>query len=507
MKTKRCILTFILFSLIFYVLPVDAHDPGLLIDTARSDKNGKYNLANEADKRLIECQSLMALLALKYDLKQAEIQNGTQVLLSDVFTGAIAVAVTATTGGAAAPVMVPTALSSLVKSLGLAASINSEVGVLSAYETAIDETISQIETTRTAVTNYEKSWNAYDTLVRTHNDAGPHKNSKSGDHPIDIFIPMDPNYNLPSYPCGGSCNESFPKPTSPHKAPCMHEHAVYDMVKRAKIGIPSPAYWQCPNDPSPDRCPKYLKHVKQCPGVCDEYNVINIAKTTSNVIELHQVDCKEQVYRDLSNLWLFTECPGTYYSCAGVSTCTSASKHVNGNDETAQNPQTPVDNSPNCDSCTGSCSACTQPTTPSMHPCGVHATSESGDHSLQASCSLSNNWMRTCTVTNFYACQTHTCVFPTFQCGRAACTQAVADPNEHRRNCINGHNYWSCNTGPNGVEYHKTRTCTRRKVLYRKWIRHLGTYKGIWGVCNESWANCDRRSCMDVYRAVRDHEE
>ncbi len=73
--------------------------------------------------------------------------------------------------------------------------------------------------------------------------------------------------------------------------------------------------------------------------------------------------------------------------------------------------------------------ASTTPTTPVMHACGVHETTVSGDHSwvyrecpsghahyacdgsnhsVQATCLETNANGDSCTVTGFYACQTHT---------------------------------------------------------------------------------------------------
>ncbi|MDE0637907.1 MAG: hypothetical protein OXI43_18870 [Candidatus Poribacteria bacterium] len=508
MKTKRCILTLILFSLVFYVLPVDAHDPGLLIETAKSDQFGKYGAANEADKRLIEAQSLMALLALKYDLKQAEIQNGTQVLLSDVFTGAVAVAVTAATGGAAASVMVPTALSSLVKSLGLAASINSEAGVLSAYEAAIDETISRIATAKTAVTNYENSWNAYDTLVRTHNDAGPHKNSESGDHPIDDFIPISPNYNLPSYPCGGSCNQSFTKPTSPHWVKCG---TAMDVDKESLSEMSG-----------------YGTRIRSVGEILK-------SRSVSDGCGRNYYNCKDEAKHGerTCNLWVWEKpsgylnafksyrCGRKFRKCMGHTfdhnpDVIGSAKHSDEGDggsgeegsteEQTIAPTSQVDNSPNCEHCTtGGCSSC-----PITYACGVHSghPSEASSHAMQASCSLSNNWMQTCTVTNFYACQTHTCVFPTVPCGNASCTQSVAFREEHRRWCINANKYWSCSTtqpmDPN--EYHRTRTCTRYKALRQERDPLTGLNTVVWGTCGEQWDMCDTR-CWNVTGGFGTHQE
>ncbi len=122
---------------------------------------------------------------------------------------------------------------------------------------------------------------------------------------------------------------------------------------------------------------------------------------------------------------------------------------------------------------------------------------QSSSHALQASCSITNIWGHSCTVTNFYACSSHTHTFPTFSCGRSACTQQVADPNRHRIWCINGHEYWSCDT--TALYWHQTRgPCTRRKLKS----------PGVRGPCGESWALCYRngQSCMDYYRRIRFHE-
>ncbi len=50
--------------------------------------------------------------------------------------------------------------------------------------------------------------------------------------------------------------------------------------------------------------------------------------------------------------------------------------------------------------------------TPTYHVCGVHEDWQSGDHSLQASCLETDSHGQYCTETNFYACQSHTHVYP-----------------------------------------------------------------------------------------------
>ena len=123
----------------------------------------------------------------------------------------------------------------------------------------------------------------------------------------------------------------------------------------------------------------------------------------------------------------------------------------------------------------------TQTPTPSYHACGVHETSVSGDHSaagcgvsghyvcdgsdhtLQASCSVTNSNGDYCTYASFYACQSHTCVFPapTVTCARNACGQTVSHRLAHRIDCDNCDNhYWTC---IEGATHNHTTTFTCRR--------------------------------------------
>lgn len=99
--------------------------------------------------------------------------------------------------------------------------------------------------------------------------------------------------------------------------------------------------------------------------------------------------------------------------------------------------------------------------TPTYHACGVHQTWQSGDHSFQASCLLTNDYGDTCEVTGFYACS-HTCVFP-IACGARSWTNCMANVSastQHQTTCPAGHSYWSCSS--DGVAAHATPiTCKR----------------------------------------------
>ena len=114
--------------------------------------------------------------------------------------------------------------------------------------------------------------------------------------------------------------------------------------------------------------------------------------------------------------------------------------------------------------------------------CGTsgHYICDGADHSLQASCTSMDTNGNSCTVTNFYACDGHTHVYPepppppTVSCGRSACTETVSSTNEHRVGPCSacGKSYWSC--GEYG-SYHENR-CRERTCRY--------------GGCGNKWRRC-----------------
>ena len=136
------------------------------------------------------------------------------------------------------------------------------------------------------------------------------------------------------------------------------------------------------------------------------------------------------------------------------------------------------------------CSVCQSTTTPStsLHPCGEHPITASGDHTQQASCSVTNNRRQRCTVTNFYACQSHTHTYRTMRCPRTLgggagkggfgiggfgiagfnlCSKGgyLTTGDNHRSTCRLRHAYWNCD--PSSVEQHKARTCARCNKIYQ----------------------------------------
>ena len=104
----------------------------------------------------------------------------------------------------------------------------------------------------------------------------------------------------------------------------------------------------------------------------------------------------------------------------GSSNCTNASAHASSSGGSTP-PSSGGSNPPSSGGSTPPSSGGSNPPsgggsnptpTPTYHACGVHETSVSGDHSLQLSCSSTDSNGNYCTVTNFYACDSHTHSYP-----------------------------------------------------------------------------------------------
>ena len=322
-----------------------------------------------------------------------------------------------------------------------------------------------------------------------------------------------------------------------HKVTCNIPHALPIIKNGNKYGggaevEPNPySYWSCP--PKYSGCDRKMWHKALCRGGCQTY-FGTLAGSTIPVDYAHLTDCNERIPESQVKLFgrsdVFVDCPGRYHDCMGQtsSSCRYVNQHVGntgGDDSANANPNPSQPSTPTTP---------TTPTTPVMAACGVHETTVSGDHSwiippcgddthamyacqvtsshstLQASCSATNSYGDGCSVSGFYACQNHSHQFPTrVRCRRSACTEMVLSDLEHRTTCHYGrtsHYYWTCN--PDDVEMHKTRTCTRIKVVRQVWVAKRNRYEARWGVCGESFANCNRRStCKNAYGAFGNHKE
>ena len=152
----------------------------------------------------------------------------------------------------------------------------------------------------------------------------------------------------------------------------------------------------------------------------------------------------------------------------------------------------------------------TQTSTPSYHTCGVHETSVSGDHSaagcgvsghyvcdgsdhsLQASCTSTDANGEECDVTGFYACQSHTCVYPEpteVLCSRSSCNEVVSTSDEHYVQCSGCSNsYWSCDS--DAVHRHRVKTC-RFDNCDQTWYACAST-----PICNKPWRRQNNKKCQ-----------
>lgn len=88
------------------------------------------------------------------------------------------------------------------------------------------------------------------------------------------------------------------------------------------------------------------------------------------------------------------------------------------------------------------------PITPVYHACGVHQTYETGNHSLQASCSETDSHGQYCTETNYYACQYHTHQYPALISGACGHSYTASSSYSHRsESCPTNSNGDSCTAG------------------------------------------------------------
>ena len=183
-------------------------------------------------------------------------------------------------------------------------------------------------------------------------------------------------------------------------------------------------------DPKPDPKPVSVKCANRWRGAgkCSYNRVVS----GSDAYE-HQTKCKAG---------------HTYWSC-NVTAVSSHSGHKSKTPTTPTTPKTPT--SP------------TQPKPPpvsvSYHACGVHSTTTSGDHSLQASCSRDSR----CIAQSFYYCQHGSHTYPsvpkpkpppkppTVKCPANSWTNC-GGTSSHATTCPAGDTYYTCN--PAAVKAH-----------------------------------------------------
>ena len=132
-----------------------------------------------------------------------------------------------------------------------------------------------------------------------------------------------------------------------------------------------------------------------------------------------------------------------------------------------------------------------------MLACGVHSTSESGDHSLQASCSTDSS----CISTNFYLCS-HSHSYPSTPTDNTPdcsyCTDGCSEcqapspppPPPSTTSCSAGHPYNPNNSS--AVNRHRTRTC-RFSECGQTWQACVNGSSAP--LCNKPYRNQNGLSC------------
>ena len=456
MKKQFCFSAMICVFLSVFVFSVSAdyYQPEQNAKTTQSDKQIE---AQNKNTKAESARSLMQTLGSVYDQNVKDINSGKRLTLGSVFQGAAMVTVAYFSGGSTLSASVPSAISTAVRALGLAGSINASSELESAYESAISELQTRIWEASAAIARYKTAWDSYSLVVSGHNSSN-HGGTYSylSAHTISAYQPPSLNESLPSFACpGGSCGLSWSKPS---KARTEH-------------------YGRCGTLDDP-----YDTWLGGC------YTVYYTCNSSDNARHKPQ-DCGLSKWIKATHGWTETACPGDYRKCTQTQTQRDHSTLLTGVNVTStcggSRPSAPSDSTPPSENPVVSPPPPTPPPSPTYHACGEHETSVSGDHSLQASCSSTDSNGNSCTVTNFYACQSHTHVYPappTVSCGRSACTETVSSANEHRVGPCSacGGSYWSCGRyGSYWENRHRERTC-RRSGCGNTWRR-----------CQSSTPNCN----------------
>ncbi|MYA72743.1 hypothetical protein F4Y19_22180 [Candidatus Poribacteria bacterium] len=406
------------------------------------------------------------------------LSDNTEDLRDGVLTSLVAAgftdfgAATAALANSALDTMDGIALLSLFNSAN--SSISAQNGVISGLYTDPPGTPKKDRTGYDAV--YDRYVDAYNNLSAS--DKAKIRHAKGADGPYPkMDQPSGSTYGLVA--CARPSNLSptcygYYKDADAHKETCTQKHGT--------SGTTNVEWWSCFDS----MCTHRSKHWVQCRATnctvlfppptrtVHQYGVHTYATTTYHD---HEVTCQAYYYRGFFGS---TVCGDKYFTCEG--SCANGHSSSSGS-----NP--PSGGGSNPPSGGGS----NPPPTPTYHACGVHETSVSGDHSLQSSCSSTDSNGNYCTVTNFYACDSHTHSYPappptptptppppptTVACGArgwTGCTIRSSDGNACLVDPCDsgcGSYYWSCSSG--GVSWHKTsRTCTRSG-------------------CGDSYTNCSR---------------
>lgn len=300
------------------------------------------------------------------------------------------------------------------------------------------------------------------------------------DHVFGAYWPLSHwqvKPDLPEkYSCDGPCSDKFRTPYdafTAHMSKCGSGTAVNPWSSSFISTLA--------NRTVNEGCGRYYY---DCPSVPDtEHKVLRCTK------DYTESDGTRRTCRDRFRKCMYHKIVHNHRALIKIKSLHSASGGVD--DSTSE----VVDNSPNCDLCTGSCSAC-----PITYACGNHSGSPSDSnghrlipatswslhcttHSFYA-CDPANHAMTICTVTDSNGntctfgysspCESHTHVFPNPNlCPRSGCNTTITASNsaDHalvpctgQSSKVCGQSYYACD--PNGANNHAWLVCTRNSCSY-----------------------------------------
>ena len=489
--------------------------------TEENELDIKYRAVSGASTKLVKYRDALGTLTGKWSANEKKIAAGAEVTLAGVLTTSASTLALYLTGGSAIPVYMSAVLtlkSAVDVGLGISGS-DSYVSAIQTADSAVEDAVEDVEEAYKA---YTTQYSVYLSKCAAHNlvrftgdtpsgvysqsalDTAVNMSNKTRgwyhtfDSPSGTDHSIDPRYDSDhwdmrdaphDYECKGACPVTF---RSPYSALMAH---------REKCGAPETKTVTHLADYNTRMALLAIRTVAQGCGetwyTCDS--------DAAQQAAWHQVRTCVKDYTNSSGVK--APCGVRFIRCLGHTRDHNESdrkrtKTLHSDVAESSSPivsppptPTPTDGTPNCPDCTSHCAPpclCTNSGTCNgsvyYHVCGEHETTVSGDHSLQASCSLTDANGNSCTVTNFYACQSHTCVFPappppppTVSCGRSGCSESVSSANEHRVGPCSacGQSYWSCSWSASyWANEHRLRTC------------RYGTCGQTWRRCQSSTPNC-----------------
>lgn len=430
----------VLLSVFVMSVSADYYQPEWNAFKRQDDKKGEA-----VDKNVLaeSARSLMQTIGSVYDQNIKDINKGKRLTLGSVFQGAATVTVAYFSGGSTLSASVPSSISTAVRALGLAGSINASSGLESAYESAISALSSRIWDTSAAIARYSSAWTAYSLVVSGHNSSnhgGPYTYGSA--HTISKYQPPSLNASLPSFACpGGGCSYRWTMPSDAREA----------------------HYARCGTSDDP-----YNRWLKGC------YKVYYTCNSSDNARHKPQT-CGLSKWIQTTHGWTETACPGDYRKCTQTQMQRPHSTFFTGVNVTS--------------TCGGS-----RPSAPLYHACGVHETSVSGSHSQGtytcgqhygykcqessdhktyiSSCSETKDGKSCTNTSGYYECSPHSHSYPSSR-----------SSSRNTATCSAGHTYNPNNTY--SVNLHRDRTC-----------RFSG--------CGNSWQACSISGwspyCENAYR-------